>query len=88
MSNKYHLSPAPSASALFRYNVVAQVEARVLAGEPVSVVVREVAARAHLCSAESGVKTVSTRSIHRWRKAYAAGGIAALETRSRPKTQT
>jgi hypothetical protein len=74
--------------ALFRYSVVSQVEALVLAGQRVSVAVRRVAARTHRRDDDAGLKTVSPRSIHRWRRAYASGGIAALEPRIRAKTAT
>lgn len=87
--NAKHLPPrGPSAEALFRYSVVSQVEALVLAGERVSAAVRQVASRTHLRSDNAGLKTVSPRSIHRWRRAYASGGLAALQTRSRAKTET
>ena len=87
--------PAPSASpvALLRYSVLAQVEALVLGGWRVSAAVREAAGRLHARLNDTDVRAVSDyrvseRTIQRWRAAYAAGGLGALEPKSRRRTET
>lgn len=79
--------------ALLRYSVLAQVEALVLGGRRVGAAVREVAGRDHarLDDEDGGVVgdvRVSVRTIQRWRAAYAAGGLAALEPKSRRRTES
>lgn len=78
---------APSEQALLRYSVLAQVEALLLAGRPVMAAVREVAGREHAHPDGSPVR-VGVRTIQRWRAAYRAGGMAALEPASRKRTET
>jgi len=86
--NDAHRPPsAPSAEALRRYSVLAQVEALLLGGWRVSAAVREVATRDHVHRDGRPVR-VSVRTIQRWRVAYAEGGLAALEPQSRRRTQT
>jgi hypothetical protein len=67
----------PSVAALFRYQVICQVHARALAGHTLVQSVREVSLLAHerLNGAPCGV---SKRSIYRWLRAYATGGLSAL----------
>lgn len=83
-----NLPTAPSPEALLRYAVLAQVEALVLGG---------CSAGAALCVRSPGESTlhphgrrvrVSVRTLQRWRAAYAAGGLEALEPRSRRRTLT
>ena len=87
MSNAHHPPAAPSAAALRRYAVLAQVEALVLAGEPVSAAVRQVAGRVHADAADRP-RRVSARTIQRWRAAYRDQGLAGLEPQSRKRTDT
>lgn len=87
MSNAHRPSAAPSAEALLRFSVLAQVEALVLGGVPVSVAVREVAGREH-AHLDGRLIRVSERTIQRWRSAYATGGVTALERSSRKRTET
>jgi len=77
----------PSAVALTRYAVLAQVEALILGGWPAITAVREVAARPQ---AEPGGRpfAVSARTLQRWRAAYQRGGLPALEPAPRPHTAT
>ncbi len=86
-------APSPSPVALLRYSVLAQVEALVLGGWRVGAAVREVAGREHARLDDAGGRAVSDyrvgeRTIQRWRAAYAAGGLAALEPESRRRTET
>lgn len=86
--NDAHRPPsAPSAEALRRYSVLAQVEALILGGWRASAAVREVATRDHVPLDGRPVR-VSVRTIQRWRVAYAEGGLAALEPQSRRRTET
>ena len=78
---------APSPEALLRYAVLAQVEALVLGGGSVGAAVREVAGRDHAHLDGRRVR-VSVRTLQRWRAAYAAGGLEALEPKSRRRTLT
>ena len=86
--NDAHRPPsAPSAEALRRYSVVAQVEALILGGWHTSAAVREVATRDHV-HLDGRPLHISVRTIQRWRVAYAEGGMAALEPKSRTRTET
>ena len=87
MSKAAHNSPGLSAVALFRYSVLSQVHALVLAGQPVGVAVSVVAARDHVDVAGRSVR-VAVRTLHRWRAAWHRGGLAALEPMERPRTRT
>ncbi|MFC1527110.1 hypothetical protein ACFL6X_09930, partial [Candidatus Latescibacterota bacterium] len=83
-----HRPPAaPSSPALRRYAVLAQVEALILGGTPVSAAVRQVAARDH-ADLDGRPVRVSQRTIQRWRAAYTSGGLAALEPKDRTRTTT
>jgi putative transposase len=75
-----------SVEALFRHGVVSQVAARVLGGEPTDTVVCEVAS----CSyrAEGTRRGTSPRSVYRWLRLFATGGVAALEPAARDKIAT
>ena len=84
--NDAHRPPrAPSAEALRRYAVLAQVETLILGGERPSAAVREVAGRPHTHGDERS-RRVSVRTIQRWRAAYTTGGLAALEPQERSGT--
>ena len=78
---------APSPEALLRYAVLAQIEALLLGGGSVGAAVREVADRDHAHPGGRPVR-VSVRTLQRWRAAYAAGGLEALEPQSRRRTLT
>jgi transposase InsO family protein len=54
-----------SPEALFRYQIVSAVKARVLSGQRVDAAVREVAARPHLTPGGE-LRLVSVRSLYRW----------------------
>lgn len=88
MSNTSLPPPAPSAEALFRYSVVAQVEALVLRGRAAGRALREVARRDHV-HPSGGLQRVKLRTVQRWRAAYKEkGDLAALEPRSRVRTDS
>ena len=87
MSDAHPPSAAPSSHALRRYAVLAQVEALILGGTPVSAAVRQVAARDHV-DLEGRPVRVSQRTIQRWRAAYVSGGLGALEPKDRTRTTT
>ena len=71
--NDAHRPPsAPSAEALRRYSVLAQVEALILGGWRASAAMREVATRDHV-DPHGRLVRVSVRTIQRWRAAYAEG---------------
>jgi transposase len=77
----------PSAEALFRYSILAQLEGLLPGGSRAAAAVREVAARPHAHPAGHAAR-VSARTIQRWHAAYQASGIAGLEPKSRQRTQT
>ncbi len=87
MSDTHRPSAAPSSHALVRYTVLAQVEALILGGTPVSAAVRQVAARDQ-ADLDGRPLRVSQRTIQRWRAAYASGGLDALEPKDRTRTAT
>lgn len=62
--------------ALFRYQIVSTVRARVLAGQGMEATVRAVAAQPHLTPAGE-LRTVSGRSIYRWLAAHDRDGAAS-----------
>ena len=77
----------PSPAALFRYQVVCQVRARVLAGHTLVRAVREVSALVHE-GLDGERRNVSRRTLYRWLEAYDTGGIVALEPAPRQRTST
>jgi len=87
MNDSHRPPPAASSEALLRYTVLAQVEALLLGGWPLSEAVREVAERKHV-HPDGRPVPISVRTLQRWRAAYLAGNLAALEPRSRPRTET
>ena len=78
----------PSAEALFRYRVLSDVLSREQRGQPRPNAVAEVAA--HPCFTTSGdLRTVTTRSIYRWLKAFGSEqNIGKLEPASRERTKS
>ena len=78
---------APSAEALMRYAVLAQVEALILSGSRSPTAVRVVAGRDH-ASVDGQPVRLSVRTLQRWRAAFLSGGMAALEPKDRTRTQT
>ena len=80
--------PLPvSDTALLRSLVVAEVEAMVARGCPARAAVRHVAGRDRV-DLDGRPLRVSVRTLQRWRAAWAGGGLAALEPRSRTRTAT
>lgn len=77
------MSP-PSNDALFRYQIVSQVIARIYAGERRVDAVAAVAALAHPLL-DGSMRQVSVRSVYRWLEAYEEGKVAALERRQRDR---
>lgn len=71
-----------SPEALFRYQVVAAVKARELAGQGTDAAVREVAAQRHLTLAGEQ-RSVSVRSIYRWMAELERDGPSGIETAPR-----
>jgi putative transposase len=80
-------SQAPSAAALFRYQVVCQVRTNVLAGHPLARAVREASARVHE-ELDGERRRISTRTLYRWLRAYETAGVGALEPAPRKRTAT
>lgn len=76
-----------SAEALFRHGVVSQVLGRVLGGERRDAVIGDIASRSHR-GADGARCVTSRRTLYRWLRAFAAGGVAALEPASRARTTT
>ena len=80
--------PLPvSATALVRALAVAEVEALVLRGCSAGAAVRQVAGRDRV-ELDGRPLRVSVRSLQRWRAAWAAGGLAALEPQPRTRIAT
>ena len=69
-----------SKEALFRFQIVAQVRSRMLAGESQAQAVRAVARVAHHFAPSERPRRVSPRSIYRWLSDYREGGLEKLET--------
>jgi len=87
MSDTRKPQVAPSSEALFRFQVVCQVRAHVLAGHTLARGVREVSSGAHE-DLEGQPRRVSRRTLYRWLHAYAARGIEALDPAPRKRTAT
>ena len=68
-----------SPEALFRYQIVSAVKARVLSGQGTDAAVRAIAAQTHLTPGGEH-KTVSLRSIYRWLAELERDGAAGIET--------
>jgi len=75
-----------SPQALLRYQVVSQVEARVLAGKPLADAIGEVLALPQV-DVHGRPVSLSERTLYRWSAAYRAGGVAALEPAVRPRVE-
>jgi transposase InsO family protein len=74
--------PHHSSRALFRYSIVAQVIARMQAGEPPVVAIRTVAGREHVAF-DGSARRISERSLYRWLAAFRRGGVVGLEPKGR-----
>jgi putative transposase len=86
MSNENEKPPTPltlSLEALFRYQVVSEVRARVLRGETPSRAVRAVVRQPPAPLGGTGARSISVRSVHRWLVAYREQGVAGLEREKR-----
>lgn len=70
-------APPPSAVALFRFAILAQVRVRVLRGDALVDAVRTVAGAEHVGLDQRPCR-VSARSIYRWLAASPSGGLAGL----------
>jgi len=80
-------SPDPfSEKALFRFHVVSQVRARVLAGEELGTAVAEVVATSHPTAAGE-LRRVSARTVYRWVAAHEQRGASALADQPRSREQ-
>jgi transposase InsO family protein len=77
---QFRLSP----TALFRYQVVSAVEARLLSGWGLAQAVREIC-QLTLQDLSGNHRPVSERSVYRWLKAYRRHGIEGLDLPRRPK---
>ena len=76
-----------SPEALFRYQWVAEVEARVSAGQRLGHAVQQVRADPRADPA-GRLRRPSARTLHRWLAAYRQGGVEALEPAERPRIET
>ena len=80
--------PLPvSATALMRALAVAEAEALVLRGYSAGAAVRQVAGGDRV-DLNGRPLRVSVRTLQRWRAAWAAGGLAALEPQPRTRIAT
>ncbi len=80
--NRLNLSP----EALLRYQIVSQVEARVLAGKPLADAIGEVLALPHVDLQGHSV-SLSERTLYRWTATYRDGGVEALEPKKRSRVE-
>lgn len=71
-----------SREALFRYQVVSLVRARILGGVRLATAVEEVAGLNH-ASLDGELRRVSARSVYRWLADYEAEGFSGLENKPR-----
>jgi putative transposase len=69
----------------FRFEVVSQVKARLMAGVPLAKAVQEVKNQEWF-DRYGKLRKVSCRSIYRWVNLFDEGGIKGLESSSKPKT--
>lgn len=76
----------PSPMALFRYQVVSEIRARVLAGTTVAQAIREIRELPHY-GPDGRAKAVTQRSAYRWLAAYADCGLEGLEAQPRPRVK-
>ncbi len=79
--------PIPiSPEALFRYQWVAELEARVSAGEALAKALRSIR-REPRVDPGGVVRRPSVRTLYRWLTAYREGGVRALEPAVRPRLE-
>jgi putative transposase len=76
------MSKTLSSTSIDRYTVVAQVLAKVAAGMVFSCAIRAVANKPIVCISGRVIRP-SVRTLQRWLENYQAGGIVALEPKSR-----
>lgn len=83
------MSPKPieiSPEALFRYQWVAEIETRVLAGEPLADALASVQSRPR-CDPRERQRRPSVRTLYRWLAAYRQSGLGGLEPQQRPRVE-
>ncbi|MBD3236806.1 MAG: helix-turn-helix domain-containing protein, partial [Candidatus Eisenbacteria bacterium] len=73
-----------SSAALFRYQVVSEVLARVLAGMNDAQAIRDVLRLPHVDPRGRSVR-LTERTVYRWLRAFRSQGVEALENRARRK---
>jgi hypothetical protein len=73
-----------SPQALFRYQLISAVQARVLAGMGLSRAVRDVVEQAHR-DERGELRKVSERSLYSWLDAFEHQGLEGLEPEPRPR---
>jgi putative transposase len=76
-----------SREALFRYQVVSRVQARLLGGGGVSAAVLDTAGATHW-DPDEGARTVKERTVWRWKAAWKRGELAGLEPAARTREST
>src|SRR5687768_8421151 len=76
-----------SKEAVFRYAVVAQVRARMLAGIDRDAAIADVAEQSHATLAGE-LREITRRTLQRWTAAYEKLGVAGLEPKPRRRTET
>lgn len=76
-----------SPEALFRYQVVSQVLARIAAGEHQADAVKAVAGMPHDSTIHGSTRTVSIRTIYRWLTCYREDDLAGLDPCPRVPTE-
>ncbi len=79
-ASRHHISP----QALLRYQVISEVEARVLSGMNDAQAIRDVLRLPHVDSRGRSVR-LTERTVYRWLGAYRQTGIEGLEDRARKK---
>ena len=75
-----------SAEALFRYQVVAEIRARVLDGTPLAEAIHQVGSLPHV-DQRGRARTPSRRTLYRWVSVFEASGLAGLEPVTPPRTE-
>ncbi len=75
-----------SPEALFRYQWVAELEARVSAGEPLARAIEHIRREPRI-SPRGRPRCPSVRTLYRWLAAYRRAGLAGLEPSARPRIE-
>jgi len=81
-ASRHHISP----HALFRYHVISEVTARVLAGMSDALAIRDVLLLPHVDPRGRSVR-LAERTVYRWLRTYRSLGIEGLEDRARKKVR-